>query len=149
MQKGKRLQEGCALAALLGSAPSAASATAEGTASTAAKGAATAERTPAAPEGATASEAAGAVGSSTAEPAAGTGTAEGGGGAMPRPSTHGPTATHRTPTHGRVMRGTGRTWGPETEGAIHVVGAIVASPIPAVPGAFHQGEHHNYQQDDN
>ena len=129
---------------LVGSAPSAASASAEGTASTAAKGAATAKRTPAAPEGATASEAAGAVGSSAAEPAARTGTTEGSGGAMPRPS------PHRPPAHGRVMVVVVMVVGARgehPEGAICVVGAVVAAPIPTVPGALHQGEHHNYQQE--
>ena len=147
----KRLQEGYVLAALFESAPSAASATAEGTASTAAKRAATPERTAAAPEGATASETARAAGASTAEPAAGTGTAEGGGGAMSRPSTHGSTATHRTPTHGRVrvvvMMVMG-TRGEHPEGTVHVVGAVVAAPILAVPGALPQGQHHKYQQED-
>lgn len=136
----KRLQEGYALAALFESAPSAASATAEGAASTAAKRAATTEGTPAAPEGATASETAGAAGASTAEPAAGTGTAEGGGGAMSRP-----------PTHGRVrvvvMMVVG-TRGEHPEGTVHVVGAVVAAPILAVPGALPQGQHHKYQQED-
>lgn len=148
----KRLQEGYALAALFESAPSAASATAEGTASTAAKRAATSEGTAAAPEGATASETAGAAGASTAEPAAGTGTAEGGGGAMSRSSTRGPTATHRTPAHGRVrvvvMMVVVGTRGKHPEGTVRIVGAVVAAPIPAVPGALPQGQHHKYQQED-
>lgn len=149
-KKEKWLQEREPLAALEGSAPSAAPGTSS---ATAAKGTASAEGTPAAPEGAATTEAAGPTGPTAAEAAAGTGAPEGGGGSVTGPTAHGPTTAHGPPAHRRtVVGGMGRMMGtraPETEGAVNVVGAVVAAPIPAIAGALHEGQHHDCQHYNN